>query len=53
MKVDTPLTDSKSSDDIATAGPKLIAYCPARNEVSPPVFAIATVLVDGTDEILK
>ena len=34
-------------------GPKLSAYCPAKNEVSPPVLAIATVLVDGTDEILK
>ena len=38
---------------MAIEGPKLSAYCPAKNEVSPPVLAIATVLVDGTDEILK
>ena len=53
VNVDTPLTDSKSSDAIATAGPKFIAYCPAKNEVSPPVLAIATVFVLGTDAILK
>ena len=51
--MDTPLTDSKSSDAIETAGPKFIAYCPVKNEVSPPVLAIATVLVPGTDAILK
>ena len=38
---------------MATAGPKLSAYCPAKNDVSPLVFAIATVLVPGTDDILK
>ena len=53
VNVDTPLTDSKLSDAIATAGPKFIAYCPAKNEVSPPVLAIATVFVPGTDAILK
>ena len=53
MNVDTPLTDSKSSEDIETAGPKLSAYCPAKNDVSTVVFAIATVFVPGTDDILK
>ena len=53
VNVDTPLTDSKSSDTIDTAGPKLSAYWPAKNDVSPAVFAIATDLVEGTDDILK
>ena len=50
--VDTPLTDSKSSELIATAGPRFRAYCPAKNAGSPVVVATETVLVDGTDEIL-
>ena len=36
---------------INTAGPKLRAYCPAKNAVSPAVFAIATDLVEGTDAV--
>ena len=45
VNVDIPLTDSKSSEDIETAGPRLSAYCPAKNDVSTVVFAIATVFV--------
>ena len=52
VNVDTPLTDSKSSEAIATAGPKLRAYCPAKNDGSPVVVATETVLVDGIVEIL-
>ena len=53
VNVDIPLTDSKSSDAMATAGPKLSAYCPDKNDVSTVVFAIATVLVLGTADIQK
>ena len=52
VNVDTPLTDSKSSDEIATAGPKLIANWPDKNDGSPVVVATETVLVAGTDAIL-
>ena len=38
VNVDTPLTDSKSSDAIATAGPKFIAYCPAKNHLLDQKF---------------
>ena len=41
-----------SSEAIATAGPKLSAYCPVKNDGSPVVVATETVLVDGIVEIL-